>query len=288
MGRSKLMKPEFEKDVVYLVQFPRAACLPSLSPFALKLETWLRMADIRYQSISNKMTEQSSKGQIPFVELNGRELNDTNFIIEELTTYFGRESMESNLSVEQKANLHSYLRMTEESLRWATLVERAKIGEYMFNEKDGMGRSISGPFKIILRIIGIRMIKRGMRTATQKQGYGRFNEQEMENVTKGDLKALDGFLGNKRFFMGDNPTRLDASVFGTVGELIYMPSTTDTIKKFVRTDCPNLNAFMMRVKSDYWPDWEEIMKTGSMDTTFTNKMRTKRYTNPAFQDSTEF
>ncbi len=47
--RSKLMKPDFEKDVVYLVQFPRAASVPSLSPFALKLETWLRMADIRYQ-----------------------------------------------------------------------------------------------------------------------------------------------------------------------------------------------------------------------------------------------
>jgi len=47
--RSKLMKPDFEKDVVYLVQFPRAASVPSLSPFVLKLETWLRMADIRYQ-----------------------------------------------------------------------------------------------------------------------------------------------------------------------------------------------------------------------------------------------
>ena len=47
-----------------------------------------------------------------------------------------------------------------------------------------------------------------LRTATQKQGYGRFNEQELENVTKGDLKALDGFLGKKRFFMGDKPTRV--------------------------------------------------------------------------------
>lgn len=70
------------------------------------------------QNVNNKLTNQSSKGQIPFVELNGKEINDTNFIIDELTRYFGRESMENFLSVEQQANLHTYLRMTEESLRW--------------------------------------------------------------------------------------------------------------------------------------------------------------------------
>jgi len=40
---------DWEKDLVYLIQLPRAGCVPSLSPYALKLETWLRMADISYQ-----------------------------------------------------------------------------------------------------------------------------------------------------------------------------------------------------------------------------------------------
>lgn len=47
--KMSLMKPNFEKDVVYLVQFPRPTTVPNLSPFCLKLETWLRMMDIKYE-----------------------------------------------------------------------------------------------------------------------------------------------------------------------------------------------------------------------------------------------
>lgn len=42
-------KIDFEKDVVYLYQFSRTKNTPSPSPFCLKVETWLRMAGIKYE-----------------------------------------------------------------------------------------------------------------------------------------------------------------------------------------------------------------------------------------------
>lgn len=42
-------KTNFEKDIVYLYQFPRTPLLPSLSPYCLKVETWLRMNGIKYE-----------------------------------------------------------------------------------------------------------------------------------------------------------------------------------------------------------------------------------------------
>lgn len=42
-------KADYEKDVVYLYQFSRFPTLPSASPFCLKVETWLRMAGIKYE-----------------------------------------------------------------------------------------------------------------------------------------------------------------------------------------------------------------------------------------------
>lgn len=103
------MKRDWEKDHVYLVQFPRAGCIPSPSPFALKVETWLRVADVPYtvsdllkkcyrldpsvvhanfQNISNEFSKMSNKGQIPFVEVNGRQVADSNFIIDHLIETF--------------------------------------------------------------------------------------------------------------------------------------------------------------------------------------------------------
>lgn len=42
-------KQDFEKDVVYLYQFTRTPVLPSLSPYCLKVETWLRLAGLQYE-----------------------------------------------------------------------------------------------------------------------------------------------------------------------------------------------------------------------------------------------
>lgn len=42
-------KTDFEKDIVYLYQFSRTPLLPSLSPYCLKVETWLRLAGLKYE-----------------------------------------------------------------------------------------------------------------------------------------------------------------------------------------------------------------------------------------------
>lgn len=47
--RVTVHKIDYEPDVVYLYQFCRSPCSPSVSPFCLKVETWLRVAGIKYQ-----------------------------------------------------------------------------------------------------------------------------------------------------------------------------------------------------------------------------------------------
>ena len=45
----KLKQKKYPKYQVILHQYQRGLRAPSLSPYALKLETWLRMANIPYQ-----------------------------------------------------------------------------------------------------------------------------------------------------------------------------------------------------------------------------------------------
>lgn len=41
-----------------------------------------------FQNINNDFTKFSAKGQVPFVEVNGRQIGDSNFIIETLKEEF--------------------------------------------------------------------------------------------------------------------------------------------------------------------------------------------------------
>lgn len=46
-------KKDFEKDVVYLYQFNRTSVIPSMSPYCLKVETWLKLNGIKYEVGTN-------------------------------------------------------------------------------------------------------------------------------------------------------------------------------------------------------------------------------------------
>ena len=77
-----LQKPDFQKDIVYLVQFPISPTIRTISPFALKLETYLRLKKVPYECVYS--FKFSKKGQIPYIELNGEQIADSNIIIQEL------------------------------------------------------------------------------------------------------------------------------------------------------------------------------------------------------------
>lgn len=47
--KPEVHKVDYEPDVVYLYQFSRCPTLPSASPFCLKVETFLRLAEIKYE-----------------------------------------------------------------------------------------------------------------------------------------------------------------------------------------------------------------------------------------------
>ena len=53
---------------------------------------------------------------MPFVELNGEEICDSDFVIKQLTNKFGKD--EASLSAEQKNVQHAMVTMVENHLQW--------------------------------------------------------------------------------------------------------------------------------------------------------------------------
>lgn len=101
--------------VVLLHQSPISDGVPMISNFALKLETYLRMADIPYEN--SFVPKMSSKGKIPWIEYNGKRIPDSNFCIAFLNEEF-KVTLDGKLSKTEKAISHAIKIMVEENSYW--------------------------------------------------------------------------------------------------------------------------------------------------------------------------
>ena len=100
---TQLQKTFPDKDTVYLVQFPVSPEIRSISPFAIKLESYLRLKKVKYEPVYS--LQFSKKGQIPFIELNGEQIPDSNICIQELEKR-GIAQPDDETSVQQNAINH--------------------------------------------------------------------------------------------------------------------------------------------------------------------------------------
>merc|ERR1712172_465562 len=95
-------KKDFEEDVVYLFQFNRSSQIPSISPLCLQVESWLKLHGIKFENVDLKSKLWSKEGKmLPFIELNGEKIVETNNIFETLATKFDKE-IDSHLDGDQK------------------------------------------------------------------------------------------------------------------------------------------------------------------------------------------
>lgn len=70
-----------------------------------------------FQNIDHKMKFKSKKGLLPFVELNGEEINDSAVIIKELSQRFDKD-LDAGLDSSQKNVSHAMISMIENHLFW--------------------------------------------------------------------------------------------------------------------------------------------------------------------------
>ncbi|KAG6457153.1 hypothetical protein O3G_MSEX010128 [Manduca sexta] len=280
-------KTNFEKDVVYLYQFPRNPLLPSTSSFCLKVETWLRLAGIKYENVDHRAKYRSKKGQLPFVELNGEEIADSTFIIKELSEKYNKD-LDAALSPEQRVISHAMISMIENHLSWVILWWRAKypdsvIKGYQLNLQNALNTRL--PNSILNFCYKFTYGRKGMKKA-KAHGIGVHSQDEIIEFGKNDLRVLSDLLADRPFFFGDEPTLLDVVAFSNLAQLHFIDKEVEhPLRDVMNESFPNLVGLVSRIKERAFLDWDDICTTLDLNSHLPKPVKevkeTKEGTGPA-------
>ncbi|XP_078325127.1 failed axon connections homolog [Crassostrea virginica] len=248
--RKKRIKKVYPANTVVHHQIGRGPHAPSLTPFALKLETYLRMAKVPFMNEFDSSTNRSSKGKMTWIEYNGEEIADSEFCMQYVNRKFNVD-LDKDFSEEDQAAARAIQRMVDEHLYWTVALYR-----WVYDLQHGI--DVSTQLKIpwpFVRLLG-NMVKK----QSYGQGVGRHSEAEVHQVMEEDLQALSKFLGKKKFLLGERACSADCSVFGMLGQLHWHSYGSEAAKIYKKY--PNLGDYCERMKEEFWPDWDDCITHG--------------------------
>jgi glutathione S-transferase len=205
---------------ITLHQFIPLYGLPNASPFCVKLETYLRMAGLKYEVELLRGPPKSSTGKAPYVTIDGQVLCDSGLIISHLEQKHGHP-VDGKLTLEQRGQSLAFQRMMEEHLYWAMVyarwVDPAKPAETLSYIQAATG------LKGVLGAIVPRILKSGVKKALWNHGLGRHSIEDIWKLAIADVQSISHWLGNRTFAFGDQPTICDAVMFSQIGCILHTP-----------------------------------------------------------------
>lgn len=96
------------------------------------------------------------------------------------------------------------------------------------------------------------------KTLLNGHGMGRHKKEEVYAIAKKDLQTLSDYLEAKPFVMGQEPTLVDASVFGYLAQILWQDKGSPQ-HAAVHSEFKNLIGYCDRMKERYWSDWDEAI-----------------------------
>jgi len=191
---------------------------------------------------------ESPKRTVPWIKDGDLLLADSGFILDYLREKHD-DPLAAGLSATQKATGHVVRRMLEENLariigytRWITEENWAATRDVAFGEMEEPWKSdISAK------------AREKMREDMELHGIGRHTPDEVQLLGLADIKAIEQLLGEQAYLFGEQPSDVDASVFGIMAQFI-VPPLQCAISDYAR-DSEVLRGYTDRILQSYFPEY---------------------------------
>jgi glutathione S-transferase len=200
--------------------------LPCISPYVTKVVNYMTMAgiphEVKAQDLGTLGTD-SPTAKLPYIVDEGRQVNDSTRIIQYLKETYG-DKLDDHLGDTDKAIGLAFQRMVEEYTYWSGIieprwptVERFRIYVPFITGGPGLDEL---PQEVQDALLAFRE-----KIADQhlKQGMGLRGHEDIVACLAEDLDALSTFLGDKPFFLGDEPSSYDATIYSTFRHITDVP-----------------------------------------------------------------
>lgn len=234
-----------EPHVIRLYQFAPAFGLPNASPFCMKVETLLRMSGLPFELDNRGLIQKAPKGKLPFIRDGEATIADSEMIARHLRTRHGVD-LDAHLGPADRAAALAFERLCAEHLYWAAIQTRW-IDEAGFRRtKAAFFGAMPWPLRQLVPVLA----RRNIRAQLRGHGMGRHSPDEIMALGCADIDAIAAWLGDKPFFMGETPSRIDATIHAFVANVIRVP--LDSPLKSHALQHAQLDAYCDRMQARFY------------------------------------
>jgi len=236
--------------MITLYTFGPAFGLPDPSPFVTKAEVLLKMAGLSYRSDTHGFRK-APKGKLPYLDDDGERVADSTFIRWHIEKKYGID-LDRGLSGEQRAVAWAFEKMAEEHLYWMVVDARWNDDENFARGPAEFFRKVPAP----VRPIVTALVRRKVRSNLRAQGTGRHSCEEIVALGTRSIEAIADYLGPKRFFLGPEPSGVDATIFAFTAGILSPHFETPLRSAAERHD--NLKRYISRMTARYYPELNQV------------------------------
>lgn len=236
--------------MITLYSFGPAFGLPDPSPFVMKVETLLRMANLPYCTDTTGFAK-APKGKLPYIDDEGVVVPDSTFIRWHIEKKY-RIDFDLGLDAAQKATAWAFEKMAEDHLYWAGAHDRWMIDENFRRGPVRFFDKVPAPFRPVVTAI----VRRKLRATLHGQGLGRHTPDQILALATRSIGAMADFLGDKPFFMGSEPAGIDATMFAFACAVLCPHFESRIRSAAERHD--NLRRYVGRMTARYYPGLKEL------------------------------
>jgi glutathione S-transferase len=230
---------------ITLYTFGPSFGLPDASPFIMKAEMLLKLAKLEYRT-DHRGFMKAPKGKLPYIVDGGEIVADSTLIRLHIEKKYGID-FDHGLSPRDRGIAWSVEKMLEDHLYWVLVYWR------WMNDAN-FERGPAHFFKrapALIRPLAKRMVRGRVRKNLHAHGIGRHSEAEMTRMADRAWDALSNVLADRRYFMGDTPSGVDATAFAFIASAL-----SKTFESPVHTKAqsvPNLLAYRDRMMAEFHP-----------------------------------